>query len=517
MKNELKKVTEEWMQLERMTLEQRKNAELFYDEKLMKLIEKEFLKNNKEIRSQKADYLIISVGTSYEPLVLSIQFFNPKKILFLCTEVTEKVLDKIVKYCELESSRYQKRRVHETDPTDVYREIKQAYLEWGRPEKLFIDFTGGTKSMAAAAAMAGAMIQVQMVYVGCNDYLVDFRKPYPGSEKLYFIENPLSIFGDLEIEKAMVLFDRANFSGAREKLEELKERIPDPNLRQQMNFVYLLALMYEYWDSLDFCKAYEVSVQLNKELKRDYRLHRTFVLMDCLDQLECQEHQLEALKEIPIMIHEKKNFEVLKNNYYMIPLMFTMYSNAMLREKQEKYDMATLLLYRLLEMIEQRRLSLYGLYVSKMDYTGLVFCSEEQKELNQLSGEEKLNWLKEEVYQLKRQLFKRADSRYFPEQISLLEGFILLSALQDGLFKEMDRNSLEQLKRIRAMVFLRNNSIFAHGLGPVPQQDYKKFRSFVEELFIQFCRVEEIAFGKWIKEIQWVNPSESVYYSKLEV
>lgn len=41
----------------------------------------------------------------------------------------------------------------------------------------------------------------------------------------------MSIFGDLEIEKAMVLFDRANFSGAREKLEELKEQIPDPNLR----------------------------------------------------------------------------------------------------------------------------------------------------------------------------------------------------------------------------------------------------------------------------------------------
>lgn len=361
MKNELKKVTEEWMRLERMTLEQRKNAEAFYDEKLMKLIEKEFLKNNKELHISDAEYLIISVGTSYEPLVLSIRFFNPRKILFLCTEVTEVVLDKIVKYCELEPSCYQKRKVHETDPTDIYREIKQAYLDWKRPEKLYIDFTGGTKSMAAAAAMAGAIIHVQMIYVGCTNYLVDFRKPYPGSEKLYFIENPLSIFGDLEIEKAMVLFDRANFSGAREKLEELKEQIPDPNLRQQMNFIYLLAALYEYWDSLDFEKAYEVCVQLNKELKRDHRLHRTFVLMDFLERLVRQEELLEALKEIPKMIQEKKNFEILQDGHYMVPLMFTMYSNAMLREKQEKYDMATLLLYRLLEMIEQRRLAAYGL------------------------------------------------------------------------------------------------------------------------------------------------------------
>lgn len=104
----------------------------------------------------------------------------------------------------------------ETSPLDIYREIKQAYLVWKRPKKLYIDFTGGTKAMSAAAAMAGSVIDVQMVYVGCTDYLADFRKPYPGTETVYFIENPLEIFGDLEIEKAMVLFNKANFSGARE-------------------------------------------------------------------------------------------------------------------------------------------------------------------------------------------------------------------------------------------------------------------------------------------------------------
>lgn len=48
MKNELRNVTEEWMKLERMTMEQRKVAEVFYDERLMKLIEKEFIKKNKK-------------------------------------------------------------------------------------------------------------------------------------------------------------------------------------------------------------------------------------------------------------------------------------------------------------------------------------------------------------------------------------------------------------------------------------------------------------------------------------
>ena len=53
---------------------------------------------------------------------------------------------------------------------------------------------------------------------------------------------------------------------------------------------------------------------------------------------------------------------------YIVPLMFTMCQNAMIREEQEKLDMATLLLYRLLEMIEQKRLAGYNLYVSKMNY-----------------------------------------------------------------------------------------------------------------------------------------------------
>lgn len=56
--------------------------------------------------------------------------------------------------------------------------------------------------MSAAAAMAGAMINVQLLYVGTNEYLSDFRKPKPGSETLFYITNPLEVFGDLEIEKA---------------------------------------------------------------------------------------------------------------------------------------------------------------------------------------------------------------------------------------------------------------------------------------------------------------------------
>ena len=192
MKKDLKEFTQEWMQLERKTLEQRRQADEFYESNLMVLIEEDFIERNQEKVCEKAEYIVISVGTSYEPIVLNIKLFTPQRILFLYTDKTEKTLNKIVRYCSLEPDIYEKRRVSETDPLDIYREIKRYYLEWNKPDKMYIDFTGGTKAMSAAAAMAGALIDIQLIYVGTNDYLTDFRKPNPGSETLFYINNPLA-------------------------------------------------------------------------------------------------------------------------------------------------------------------------------------------------------------------------------------------------------------------------------------------------------------------------------------
>lgn len=167
-------------------------------------------------------------------------------------------MDQIVNYTKLMPTSFEKCKVSEIEPLDIYREIKRSYLEWKQPEKIYIDFTGGTKAMSAAAAMAGALINVQLVYVGTNDYLADFRKPKPGSETLFYITNPLAVFGDLEIEKIITLFGQFNYAGAQEKLLYLKENIPDAEIRQQLNFVYLLACAYEVWDALDFVPAYEL-------------------------------------------------------------------------------------------------------------------------------------------------------------------------------------------------------------------------------------------------------------------
>lgn len=516
MNQELINMTEKWKGLERKTEKQREKAETFYETKLMKLIEEEFILNNRDNVPEKAEYLILSVGTSYEPLVLDIQLLQPERVLFLYTEKTEYILDKVVRYCALDAARYSKSEVSGTDPLDIYREIKAVYLKWDRPEKMYIDFTGGTKSMSAAAAMAGSVINVQLIYIGTEQYLADFRKPEPGTERLYYISNPVEVFGDLEIEKAFALFGEHNYAGAREKLKELKESVPTPDIRQQISFVYHLAAVYEHWDALELPEAYKAMQILTRELERDSRLNKKFLLMDFLPILKKQEQILKQLDEMNDLIKEKRNMDILKQKEYIVPLMFTMHINAEIRMEQEKYDMATLLLYRLLEMIEQRRLALYGLYVSQTDYMAIRYNTDRQPELKGMSQEARFKHLKETVIGIRRELFRGKISTYLSEQISLLDGFILLLALGDEISESKSGKPVDKLRRIRSMVYLRNNSIFAHGLGPVSAEDFMRFRGFVHEMFRDFCRIEEIDHDTMVNEIRWLNPLDSQNYMRSE-
>lgn len=74
---------------------------------------------------------------------------------------------------------------------------------------------------------------------------------------------------------------------------------------------------------------------LTKELDRDFRLNRNFLMMDFLPTLKKQEAILKQLDELSGILKEKRNMDVLKERDYIVPLMFTMYINAEIRRKQE--------------------------------------------------------------------------------------------------------------------------------------------------------------------------------------
>ena len=70
---------------------------------------------------------------------------------------------------------------------------------------------------------------------------------------------------------------------------------------------------------------------------------------------------------------------------------------------------------------------------------------------------------------------------------------------------------IDQVKRIRYMVSLRNHSIYAHGLIPVEVEEYMKFKQFVMELFLRFCEIEQVDFEQQHAKLKWINPVESAW------
>ena len=79
-KKNLRELTEKWMSMERKTFLQREKAERYYEKNLMQPIIENYIERNADMVFEEVDYLILSVGTSYEPLVLNISCIFQKRL-----------------------------------------------------------------------------------------------------------------------------------------------------------------------------------------------------------------------------------------------------------------------------------------------------------------------------------------------------------------------------------------------------------------------------------------------------
>ena len=224
---------------------------------------------------------------------------------------------------------------------------------------------------------------------------------------------------------------------------------------------------------------------------------------------------LEHLCKIPALQEERNMKAILDDADILHALALTIYQNAKTREEQEKYDMATLLHYRLLEMMSQRRLSRYGIFASRPDYRLASYNLKKFPELKEMNPDDRLEWFTERYRNISQTVFRREPDRYLPSPIASLDGFILLAAMGDSLVGDGRlADAVNMIKRLRSMVYLRNNSIFAHGLGPVNLKDYTRFRAFVVEMFERFCALEKMNFKECEYYMNWINPMLSANYSR---
>ena len=486
--NDFKELIAIWKNMDRSTRDESNAALTFYDENIFPLVKEMFINNPKNRPKRNYDVLILTVGLSPEPLILSIMATKPQKVGLLHTPQTRMFLDHIQRETGLTLAQLHTREVDGSNVVEIYETIMALYTSWGNPANIAIDITGGKKSMVSGAAMAGAILGADIYYVDTDHFHRDLGKPEPGSEYLSLLDNPYTVFGDLEVSKAKDLYDRHDYDGAQRIFNQLEEQVGDPNLIQVYKAYGCLCATYEAWDNLNISPARTNLDNLLSVLNRFPTLTQLDPLRNSTSILSQHKQALDGLDNI--FNNEEQAFNIPDGFHFA----FILYHNALRREAQGKLDIACLLIYRLLEWIEQHRLAQYGIITSQPDYSR---CAVTQATLLELYKEKR-----EDVYkQTKLRDFSgSAAISDLPAPIALVDGFLILEALNDDIVEDLNWRAL--MGRIE----IRNKCIFVHGMNRVSQERLDNLRQIVEERFEKAQEIAGIHADAFNKQHQFIAP-----------
>lgn len=190
LENKIDELGKIWKSMPRNNAEEITAADNFYNEKIMPLSVKKFL-DNYAIGTGVYDLMFVTVGTSWQPVALSIMAKSPLNIVFMATVGVEQEIVNALSFMKKQNYKlgnYEVKIVDKAHSEDIINCVKSTYIKYA-PKKACIDITGGTKAMAAAAAMVSAKFDMDIFYVE-SYYLPVYRHPEPGSECLVRLARP---------------------------------------------------------------------------------------------------------------------------------------------------------------------------------------------------------------------------------------------------------------------------------------------------------------------------------------
>ena len=464
-----------WKNMDRTNEDTRAAALTFYDEHIFPFVKEAFINNPKNCPDKKYAGLILPLGYSPEPLILSILAIKPKRVGLLYTNETERLLQRIQGETQLTLDQLYKRKIDGSSTVDVYRAIMELYEAWGRPTNIAVDITGGKKSMVGGAAMAGAALEADIFYVDNTKFT--HGKPEPCTEYLSLLDNPYTVFGNLEVEKARDLYGRHDYAGAQRVFDQLKGQVGDPNLAKVHEAYGHLCAAYEAWDNLDIGKAKNFLNQLLKILEQYPGL--TGLSQLCGSQ-SLFKKQVEALDCLLTFLRDQQLALAVPDGFHFA---FTLYYNACRREAQGKLDTACLILYRLLEWIGQHRLNDYKIKTHEPDYS----------EFDETALFKRYKEKQKEVYQ-------DSDRTKLPAPIGLIDGYFVLYALEDKIVEKLDWD------KFRSQIETRNQSVYAHGMKMIDAKGFKAFKLTVEERFKKAQEIANIDADAFTEQHKFIAP-----------
>lgn len=395
--------------------------------------------------------MIISVGGTPEPIIKSIDNYKPDLVYFMPSQSSITQIGEITAKTGISPAQIKTKIVGDHQnlvsafktASEIIKETKEDYEIW-------IDYTGGTKSMSAGLVIAGLNEGCKFVYVGAvndkgrNKEGLGIVKG--GFEDVLPQANPYELFAKPETGRAFDLFNRYQFVAALNNFDSALEKIQDEGEKERLRILRELTDAYSSWDKFKIFKTRKES--LIKILKKNLSDLRKI-------------YKISGEKEHEFVKQIEKNIEFLKLRFederYVIA---DLLNNASRRIEEGKYDDAVARLYRLIELIAQTRLKELGLIDEKKLKDNRVFA------IILRDLEKKLD--KEAIEKYKKGQ-RQEDLNKGVIKIGLSKDYELLADLDDEFGKKFIEESKEA-ENLQNLLNARNNSILAHGLEPVERK-----------------------------------------------
>jgi hypothetical protein len=342
----------------------------------------------------------------------------------------------IVQQVGLESSQYTIREIAEPDSLQECYAVVQSILREARQEFLgaryVADYTGGTKTMSVALAMAGLEADWELSLV--KGARTDLVKVIDGTEVAGLV-NSWEVRARQRMEEARRLFDSHHYAAAEALLSNiLQTGAISTALQTSVREWIGLARGFDAWDRFDHARALTILTPYQS------RIVPNFIF----------------LKQIIGADKRTTGYEGT----------FDLLRNAERRAHQGRYDDAVARLYRACELLAQTRL---------------------QKRTPPLSSADlDVSLLPEELRPTYEHLRDPSDNRI---KLGLRQDYELLTALGDPVGIAYQRVETALLNGLSA----RNNSILAHGSTSLSAPQYQAFAGIVTTLFNDACAQLQIS------------------------
>lgn len=480
-----------WWVMPRTNEAERQECDQYYRSRIFPKLRERLMETHAHQFSDEYDLLISALGTAPEPLMITITLLKPRRVVFLCDAQTEQFIEVIRDLTGLDAQCIHKHFIEKHDALPIYEAVHAAVQEearrLGRTPRIAIDMTGGTKLMGAGCAMAGVLIGADIYYVA-GDFDNVYRRTVPGTERLIRFQDPYAEFGHIQADAGLTRFGRHDYAGAAMLFEEVAEKVARPRTYQALAH---LSRAYEAWDALRLQDAVD---QMAKACGLLQRFGNDSPLMKELPG-EILQGQLSALRRLNAAMGASLSLALLQDAEVFSPLLFTVLENAARCEERGSYEAASLLLYRSIEMMAQRRLALRGFDTAVADYGVLG--------IDRDTAAADIN----AALNLKPPTF--SDS--LPAQVSLFHAHALLTWLGDPYCCAAPELNLQQLKGI---ISTRNTGLYAHGFKPTDRAVHVKFREFTYSCLERLAKAEGWDLARRQSECRFVSlPAKTAIYS----